>query len=733
MVVPPDPLTPLKGRVPLHAKAGAPEGTRDRSGLEPQLQADQLGEVFRYAPLISGDDFVLLDPLNLRFLDCNLSAHARLGYSREDFLALDPLELQANPSENRAWLQNLAEHMLKQRHGSFATHHRSRSRKVRELMVRYLRVDVGERPVILLAFLDRTDQHQTERELIRVNQLLNEAERLSHIGSWELIHGTGQLIWSEETARIFEQEPSRLPQNFEALLGLIHPDDRDSVHRLFEQSLLNGQPLRIEHRVAFADGREKQLLQRGVTTYDHRGWPVNTVGTVQDVTALHTLEQRLEEAAFLDSLTGLPNKAATERHLQQLLQQRPYNEAIAVVDLDLDHFDSVNETFGPETGNQVLCALADRLRALLEPDDWVARLGSDEFVVIRRRGIHSVSSAISLGRWLQDKVATGRALGQQVSVRPTVCVGVCTCPEHGSDAHGLLQSANTALMEAKRRGRNQLQAYSTTVSQRLRDRLEMESQLDLAVERQQLRLLYQPQVDGQGRLMGAEALLRWTTHQGQAVRPDQFIPLAEQSGQIHRIGTWVIETACSQIQRWRQQGLVVPPIAVNVSAVQLEPRKPGLLEQMQAILKNYGVEPQELELEITETALFTYREQAVAQLRDICAAGFSLALDDFGTGYSSLEMLHELQLHTLKIDRCFVDRLGSASPDEAIVRTTIRMAEELGMHSLAEGVETEQQWQILRDLGCEFFQGYLFDRPLDASDFAARLKGSQMLAPRPPG
>ncbi len=286
-------------------------------------------------------------------------------------------------------------------------------------------------------------------------------------------------------------------------------------------------------------------------------------------------------------------------------------------------------------------------------------------------------------------------------------------------------------MEAKRRGRNQLQAYSTTVSQRLRERLEMESQLDLALERQQLRLLYQPQVDGQGRVTGGEALLRWTTHQGQAIRPDQFIPLAEQSGQIHRIGAWVVESACAQIQRWRQQGLVVPPIAVNVSAVQLEPRQPGLLEQVLEILGNYGVRPQDLELEITETALFTHRKQAVEQLRAFCAEGFSLALDDFGTGYSSLEMLHELQLHTLKIDRCFVDRLGSDTSDEAIVRTTIRMAEELGMHSLAEGVETEQQWQILRDLGCEFFQGYLFDRPLEASDFAARLAGSREEKPQP--
>ncbi|MFY8148239.1 MAG: putative bifunctional diguanylate cyclase/phosphodiesterase [Prochlorococcaceae cyanobacterium] len=729
---PPAPFNPLQGRVPIHAPPQGDEhlsaGNGSRGGgagpgevIEPPLRSATPGEAFRFAPQISGDDFVLFDPEHLRFLECNLSAHERLGYSREEFLALEPSRLQVNSAEDRTWLRNLAEQMLRRRHGSFSTQHRGRNKSVRDVLVRYLRVEVSGQPMLLLAFLDQTDQHRTDRELARVNQLLNQAEQLSHIGSWELIHSTGQLIWSDETARIFELDADHLPQTYEAFLELVHPEDRRKVHEHFQQSLLSGQGYEIQHRLLFNGGREKHVLERGQTTYDHKGWPLTTVGTVQDTTGIRELERQLEQVAYLDSLTGLPNRTATQRQLEEMLRQRSYSQNIALINLDLDHFDSVNETFGPESGNEVLRALAGMLRGMLEPDDWLARLGSDEFLVIRQRGVHSMAEAIALGRWLQERIGNGIPLGPGVPVQPTVCVGICTCPEHGSDVHGLLQSANTALMEAKRKGRNQLQVYSTSVSQRLRERLEMETQLDKALAREQLRLVYQPQLDRDGRVVGAEALVRWTNHQGVAIRPDQFIPLAEQTGQIHVIGLWVIETACSQIERWRLQGLEVPTIAVNVSAVQLEPRHTGLLEKVCDILTAHRIAPEDLELEITETALFTYRQQAVDQLRAFSAKGFQLALDDFGTGYSSLEMLHELELDRLKIDRCFVSRLGKESSDEAIVRTTILMAHELGMHSLAEGVETKEEFELLCNLGCEFFQGYLFDRPLEAQEFARRL------------
>ncbi|WP_259719927.1 bifunctional diguanylate cyclase/phosphodiesterase [Synechococcus sp. CS-1328] len=683
--------------------------------------------MFRYAPEVSGDDYVLFDPVGLRFLDCNRSAHARLEYGREDFLALDPAKIQADASESCVWLAKLAARMLQEGHGSFPTYHRSRNGLIHKVTVRFLRVQVGEQPVILQAFLDQTEEGEALWKLSRMYRQLNEAEELSHIGSWELVHATGHLSWSDETYRIFEVDPEEPPTSYNNFLDLVHPGDRSAVDAAYQKALLSGNGYRIQHRLLFADGREKHVLERGKTSYDNQGFPLITIGTVQDVTTMHELETQLEHAAYRDPLTDLPNKAATQRHLEQILQSRTYNDCIALINLDLDQFDSVNETFGPETGNRVLCSTALTLRNLLQPDDWVARLGSDEFLVIRHRGIGSQGAAIELGRWLQSKLGSGRLVGQTLPVQPTACVGVSCCPEHGSDARTLLQCANSALMEAKRRGRNQLQSYSTSVSQRLRDRLEMETQLDYAVEREQLRLVYQPQVDGNGMIVGAEALVRWTNHLGVTIPPDQFIPLAEQTGQIHGIGAWVIETAFAQILTWRSQGLIVPPIAVNVSAVQLEPRLPSLPDAITAAMQRNGLEASQVELEITETALMAYPKQAAEQLNALTTMGFHLAIDDFGTGYSSLATLHSLNLSKLKIDRCFVDRLEQTSADQAIVRATISMARELGLRTLAEGVETEKQWQLLLELGCDLFQGYLFDRPLPQDQFASKLQRATAL------
>lgn len=722
---------PLRTKVPLFRGVDGPAAekpaSQDRSGALAEVgipRVVSLAEVFRYAPEVSGDDYVLLDPVALRFLDCNRSAHARLEYSRDEFLALDPTKIQADANESCVWLAKMASRMLQEGHGSFPTYHRSRSGLIHKVTVRFLRVQVGEQPVILQAFLDQTEQGEALWKLSRMVRQLNEAEELSHIGSWELVHATGHLSWSDETYRIFEVDPEEPPTNYKDFLDLVHPGDRSAVNAAYQKALLSGNDYRIQHRLLFPDGREKHVLERGKTSYDKHGWPLITIGTVQDVTTMHELETQLDHAAYRDPLTDLPNKAATQRHLEQLLQNRSYNESIALINLDLDQFDSVNETFGPEVGNRVLCSTALTLRDLLQPDDWVARLGSDEFLVIRHRGITSLGAAVELGRWLQSKLSTSRPPGHALPVQPTACVGVSCCPEHGGDARTLLQCANSALMEAKRRGRNQLQSYSTSVSQRLRDRLEMETQLDYAVEREQLRLVYQPQVDGEGVIVGAEALVRWTNHQGVTIPPDKFIPLAEQTGQIHLIGAWVIETAFAQIVSWQSQGLIVPPIAVNVSAVQLEPRLPALPNTITAAMQRHGLEAAQVELEITETALMAYPKQATEQLNALTAMGFKLAIDDFGTGYSSLATLHSLNLSKLKIDRCFVDRLEQTSADQAIVRATISMARELGLSTLAEGVETEKQWQLLRELGCDLFQGYLFDRPLPPEQFASKLKGT---------
>ncbi|MCT0223747.1 bifunctional diguanylate cyclase/phosphodiesterase [Synechococcus sp. CS-1328] len=559
-------------------------------------------------------------------------------------------------------------------------------------------------------------------QLQHLNDLLNEAERQSKIGSWEHVHATDALVCSREARRIWGLPDSGdQPLRFSSLLARLDPDDQTRLLQTYERASQTGDPFQVEYHLQLPHGPRRTLRQQGEIDYAANGEPLNTVGTLQDITEINALQEQLEQAAYTDPLTGLPNKAASLRHLEQLLQGRPYNQCIGLINLDLDSFQSINDSFGPEAGNRLLSAMAMWLRNRLEPDDWIARLGSDEFLVIRGHGTHSPGDAVALAKELQQSLIQTAQLAPQLPMQPSACFGVSTCPEHGIDPHLLLQAANTALMEAKRRGRNQLHAYSTSLSTRIREQLDLEMQLSHAVERQQLRLVYQPQVDGEGRLIGAEALLRWFKTPATCVPPDLFIPLAERSGQIHTIGAWVMEEACRQLRQWDLQGLSLPLLAVNVSAVQLEPQDPPLEASLAAALARHAIPPQRIELEITETALISNPQQARQQLQQLAHRGFRLAIDDFGTGFSSLETLHALALNKLKIDRCFINTLETDLTDQVIVRATLSMARELGLETLAEGVETAQQWQLLKQLGCASFQGYFFDRPLTAEAFAQRL------------
>ena len=441
------------------------------------------------------------------------------------------------------------------------------------------------------------------------------------------------------------------------------------------------------------------------------------MSVVRDISEARRYEERLRDLAYRDELTGLPNRSAILEQLKQQLSQPGPIGALVVVNLDLDRFQAVNDSFGLAVGNQVLVTAAALLRRWLPPEDWLARLESDEFVIIRALPVADPASALRFGRELQQALAAGLAAQDDLPIQPSASLGLALCPTHGRDAVALLQAANTALMEGKRQGQKAgVHLYCPELSTAIQQRLELEVLLEKAIERQQLRLVYQPQVDHQGRLIGAEALLRWTLADGTQVCPEVFIPLAEQSGLIHAIGEWVIETGCGQLARWRRQGLRLPRLALNLSPVQFENRESDLDAWLMAVLSRHGISPVQLELEVTETALLRYPQQASALLYQLGAAGFRIAIDDFGTGYSSLVNLHTLPVHKLKIDKSFVQRITEGSTDRAIIDSTLVIARRLGLESMAEGVETEDQWRLLKELGCDGFQGYLFARPMPAEE-----------------
>jgi diguanylate cyclase (GGDEF)-like protein/PAS domain S-box-containing protein len=701
-----------------------PTGSNDWAKQErTPLNLASIEEGLRLALDLSGADLVLCDPQTWRFVDCNQSAHARLGYSREEFLALEPALLQADAQHDERWVQERMEQMRRQPRGSFTTRHRGRDGHLRDVDLHYQMVDFQGRSLVVIALRDSTEKERARRESERLGIMLNAAERISHVGSWELIHATGELLWSEETYRIFATTPEATRPSYDNFLSLVHPDDRDALQATFRQSVLNGSDYRMKHRLLLPDGQVRIVLERGETRYDSKGEAITTFGTVHDITDQHVIERRLEEAAYLDPLTGLPNKAATIRRLHGLMQTGAYNSSIAVIGIDLDDFQSINDSFGPEVGNQVLTAVGQLLRDHLQTSDWVARLGSDEFVVVRHCPSGTIGEAINLARQVHGALDDLPLIGTGVAMRPTSCVGVATFPEHGTDPESLLQCANTALMEAKHSGKHQLRAYSTAMSTQLRERLELEAQLAHAVDREQLRLVYQPQVDRRAKPIGAEALLRWRSQGGQEVPPDRFIPLAEQTGLILPIGSWVLQEALRQVRLWHLRGMDPPRLAINISALQLEQEEPSLSSQLAEALRQHQVSAEAIELEITETALLRNPQQAVQQLEELAGLGFSLAIDDFGTGYSSLAILHALPINKLKIDRCFVQNIDRDDANRAIVRATISMARALGLLTLAEGVETQSQFENLMELGCDQFQGYLFGRPQPTEPFERTLVG----------
>ena len=696
--------------------------TPAEQGLIPCV--DSVGDALRFAADLGSDDLVVLDLASGHFIDCNRSAHERLGYAREHFLTLNPAAIQADAELADDLMRDQLRAMRQHPRGSFATRHRARCGACRDVSVSYQVLDLCGRLVALVSHRDRTELDTALRESTRLGSLLQEAERLTHVGSWELNHRTGELLWSNETYCIFNTTPELTAPSYASFLRTVHPEDRSLVDATFQESFRTGRPYRIEHRLLLGDGLLKVVLERGRTTRGDDGEPLTTVGTVQDISEQHEIQQRLERIAFVDPLTRLPNKAAAVRQLARLLRTAGSERGIALINLDLDNFQSINNSLVHEIGNQVLQASGSCLRHLMRPDDWLARVGSDEFILLRPVAMADRGEALQWAEQIRRTLGNTPGMGTGLAVQPSASLGLALAPDHGTDPDTLLRCANTALMEAKQHGKNQLRFYTPEISLQLRERLELELSLGRAIDREQLRLFYQPQIDrGGSRIAGAEALLRWRDQNGRMVSPNVFISLAEKTGQIHTIGLWVIEEACRQLQAWHRQGLRPGKLAINISALQLGADHPSLSELLTGALNTYDLVPENLELEITETALLNDPDRAGEQLRQLAESGFSLAIDDFGTGYSSLAMLHSLPLDKLKIDRFFVERLGNDDADLAIVKATIVMAKELGLMTLAEGVETAEQLRMLQNLGCDQFQGFLLGRPMPAEAFGALLGG----------
>ncbi len=446
---------------------------------------------------------------------------------------------------------------------------------------------------------------------------------------------------------------------------------------------------------------------------DERGKVEQYISIFSDISEHKEAEERIRNLAYYDSLTGLPNRQLfTDRMQRAIVRAERNGDKVALLYLDLDRFKHVNDSLGHPVGDALIQQVAKRLQACVRAEDTVARLGGDEFTLILEEIGDSNQAALVAEKILHSFRQPFPVAGHQLHA--SASIGICLYPEHGNSVDELVQFGDVSMYHAKERGGNQYDFYLPEMTTRAREWVRLEGDLSQALERGQLELHYQPQVDqGSGKVFGAEALLRWNHPSFGVVSPLKFIPMAEATGMIHPIGRWVISEACRQLRDWLQQGMQLHTISVNVSGQQLQ--QEGFVEFVAQQLQEYGLRPDQLELEITESYLMHHHAEGV--LSDLQELGVRMAIDDFGTGYSSLSRLKFLPMRKLKIDRSFVRDIVSDHNDEAIAKAIIAMSDSLQLEVLAEGVEEAEQLESLARFGCCQIQGYYFSRPLTVGDF----------------
>ncbi|MEJ2446295.1 MAG: EAL domain-containing protein, partial [Exilibacterium sp.] len=458
---------------------------------------------------------------------------------------------------------------------------------------------------------------------------------------------------------------------------------------------------------------------------DDAGKLTNYIGISSDISQHKEAEKHIRQLAYFDALTGLPNRALLNDRIEQVLTKAQRNHSVvALMFLDLDRFKNINDSLGHRMGDAVLIETAKRIKMAVREADTVSRLGGDEFILVLseadNEGVAHVAEKV-----IQAITKPFYIANHELSVSPSI--GISMYPVDGINAETLVQSADSAMYRAKQSGRNTYRFFTPEMYVHANRILQLENALRQALNQHQLQLYFQPQQEiHTGNVVGCEALLRWNHPTFGMVSPTEFVPIAEDSGQIPMIGEWVLRSAVKQIKVWERAGLPLVPVAVNLSVAQF--RQLNLNEIIIQILKENSLAPKYLELELTETIPMEDPAAAIDITTRLHQSGIKLSIDDFGTGYSSLSYLKRLNIHKLKIDQSFVRDIATDPEDEEIVRAIIGLAKSLKMRTIAEGVETIEQLEILRAQGCDEIQGFYYSKPLTAMAFEQLLRRNQTQA-----
>ena len=567
-----------------------------------------------------------------------------------------------------------------------------------------------------------------EQQLQKTEHVLHTTElRLGHalessldgFWDWDIINES--IYFSPRYKEQLGFRDCELPNEFSSWESRLHPDDRKEilarVHAYLKEPWGYWEE---EFRLRHKDGSYKWILARAVPTLDSDHKPIKLTGVHIDVTDRVHAERKIKFLAYHDWLTKLPNRMLLNDRLEHALAQaKRANTQVFVLFIDLDQFKHINDSLGHPVGDSVLRKVAKRLVEQVREGDTLARLSGDEFAVL----LENVSEPEDVIIITEKLLASLRQqfVEQDHKFYLSASIGISSFPADGDEPATLLKNADAAMYQAKRSGRNRFQFYSEELTNAAFKHVKLEYGLRQALLLNQFQVFYQPKVClRSGRILGAEALLRWLHPEEGYISPLDFIPVAEDSGLIMEIGEWILKRACDEAASWRQQGLVFEHIAVNISGIQVQ--HADFVQSVRSILDSSGFPARCLELEVTENILMKDAEASARLLDDLRQLGISIAIDDFGTGYSSLAYLTRFPVDKLKIDQTFIKKVCIDAQDAEIARAIISLGHTLDMKVVAEGIELEQQWAFLNSEGCDEGQGYLISRPLPSDDFVAFLK-----------
>jgi diguanylate cyclase (GGDEF)-like protein/PAS domain S-box-containing protein len=537
------------------------------------------------------------------------------------------------------------------------------------------------------------------------------------VAVWIINIQNNKAFFSEGFWKVFGRSPEEFYQDEGLWEKTIHPDDL-SVAQKRKLEKQKGEVTIDEYRIITPNGDVRWVQDRGIPYQDLDGQWTIYIGMILDITERKKTDEKIKYLAYHDDLTGLPNRKFFNQYLDTTIRNVKQDDKLTLLFIDLDQFKIVNDTLGHNIGDLLLIEVGKRISGCVRSQDKVARHAGDEFIILIENISNSETNSIA-DRILRSLEAPFFIKGNEIFI--SASIGISIYPKHGRDPATLIKNADAAMYDAKSYGKNNFKYYSVDIENANNRKITIINGLHKALENQEFKLFYQPKIITSSQsISGVEALLRWHHPVHGTISPSEFIPLAEETGMIIPIGEWVLREACKRYKVWESQGIAPQAMSINISPRQL--KDPQLLSKIKAILVEHHFIPQHLEIEITESVAIDNFEDTITQLNQIREIGVKVALDDFGTGYSSLNYLRQFPIDALKIDRSFINDVIGNSQTAAIVKSIISIAHSLNLPVVAEGVETEEQFNFLYDLQCDYIQGYYISTPLPSNQMEELLR-----------